>query len=328
MPMLDQVEHSRLRPPDERREIQRACRRSDPRRGRPAVADRPALLHCSMMAGTVCQGLRPDRPLAGAEFGLCSSLQAMLIGARALQQGRADMVIVGGASEFQCAHAGACFLLPRRLASGRAPSTPTPTDWSCPKATWPGHEDAGAGPGRRRPDSSGRPRPGRCHRRPRKKPVGPAQRGPDQGHATGLIARASTLAGCNTSNAMPRPRSWATPPSSRRWPKCCGRQLPAGKKIPVTSVKANIGHALEAAGIAGVIKTVLCMQHKTIPPAINIAHAQSQDRLGIGSLLYADRKLPLGGPPTASRAARRSTPSASAGSTCTSCSTSYDDAAS
>ena len=49
-----------------------------------------------------------------------------------------------------------------------------------------------------------------------------------------------------------------------------GPKFPPGKKIPITSVKANIGHALEAAGVAGLIKTVLCMQHQTIPPAINI----------------------------------------------------------
>jgi acyl transferase domain-containing protein len=49
-----------------------------------------------------------------------------------------------------------------------------------------------------------------------------------------------------------------------------GKQFPAGKRIPITSVKANIGHALEMAGIAGVIKTCLAMQHETIPPAINI----------------------------------------------------------
>ena len=46
--------------------------------------------------------------------------------------------------------------------------------------------------------------------------------------------------------------------------------LPPGKKIPVTSVKANIGHTLEAAGLAGVIKVVLCMQHRMFAPAINI----------------------------------------------------------
>jgi acyl transferase domain-containing protein len=46
--------------------------------------------------------------------------------------------------------------------------------------------------------------------------------------------------------------------------------LPAGKKIPIASVKANIGHALEAAGLAGVLKAVLCLQKGTIPGAINI----------------------------------------------------------
>ncbi len=39
--------------------------------------------------------------------------------------------------------------------------------------------------------------------------------------------------------------------------------------VPVTSVKANIGHTLESAGLAGLIKTLLAMQHGIIPPAIN-----------------------------------------------------------
>src|SRR5690606_18227960 len=49
-----------------------------------------------------------------------------------------------------------------------------------------------------------------------------------------------------------------------------GSKFPPGRKIPISSIKANIGHTLEAAGIAGVIKTVLCMQHRTLPPAINV----------------------------------------------------------
>ena len=47
-------------------------------------------------------------------------------------------------------------------------------------------------------------------------------------------------------------------------------KFPPGKKIPVTSVKANIGHALESAGLSSVIKTILCLKHRTFVPAINI----------------------------------------------------------
>ncbi|MDX1969588.1 MAG: beta-ketoacyl synthase N-terminal-like domain-containing protein, partial [Planctomycetaceae bacterium] len=46
-------------------------------------------------------------------------------------------------------------------------------------------------------------------------------------------------------------------------------RLPTDRKLPIGSVKANIGHTLESAGIAGFVKTVLCMQHNTIPGQIN-----------------------------------------------------------
>jgi acyl transferase domain-containing protein len=43
-----------------------------------------------------------------------------------------------------------------------------------------------------------------------------------------------------------------------------------GRKVPVGSVKANVGHTLETAGLASLVKTVLAMNHGVIPPQINV----------------------------------------------------------
>ena len=51
---------------------------------------------------------------------------------------------------------------------------------------------------------------------------------------------------------------------------------PKNKKIPIGSVKANVGHTLETAGAAGILKAILAIENKTIPPVTN-CHNPSED---------------------------------------------------
>ncbi len=47
---------------------------------------------------------------------------------------------------------------------------------------------------------------------------------------------------------------------------------PVGDRAFVGSVKTNIGHAEAAGGMAGLIKTVLCLEHGQVPPSLNLSN--------------------------------------------------------
>jgi amino acid adenylation domain-containing protein/non-ribosomal peptide synthase protein (TIGR01720 family) len=68
-------------------------------------------------------------------------------------------------------------------------------------------------------------------------------------------------------------------------------------RCPVGSVKTNIGHLESAAGIAGLIKTVLVLQHGTIPPHLHLRELNPHialDRLPL-TIPTASREWPRGG---------------------------------
>ncbi|MET4926552.1 amino acid adenylation domain-containing protein, partial [Streptomyces sp. PSRA5] len=72
----------------------------------------------------------------------------------------------------------------------------------------------------------------------------------------------------------------------------------AGRRpVAVGSVKTNIGHLEPAAGIAGLIKTILTLQAGHIPPSLNFSTPNKSFDFDRSPLFVADRLLPWGSGP-------------------------------
>ncbi|MFF8654376.1 SDR family NAD(P)-dependent oxidoreductase [Streptomyces huasconensis] len=72
-----------------------------------------------------------------------------------------------------------------------------------------------------------------------------------------------------------------------------GRRRTTGV-LPIGSVKTNIGHLEPASGIAGLLKALLVLRHRTIPPSLHASPPNPDIDFAGLNLVTADRTVPLG----------------------------------
>ena len=126
--------------------------------------------------------------------------------------------------------------------------------------------------GRRRPDPGGDPRhggqPGRAEQRAHRAERAGAGGGDPRGAGERRVSAAADVGyveAHGTGHLAGRSRS-----RSRRSGAVLAPGAPTDRPLLLGSVKTNIGHLEAAAGVAGLIKVVLALQHGTIPPHLHL----------------------------------------------------------
>ena len=67
-----------------------------------------------------------------------------------------------------------------------------------------------------------------------------------------------------------------------------GKGRPSDQPVMIGSVKSNLGHLESAAGIAGLIKAVLVLQNRAVPPHLHLTELKSSYSLGTAATGYSD----------------------------------------
>ena len=79
----------------------------------------------------------------------------------------------------------------------------------------------------------------------------------------------------------------------------CGER-PAEAPLIIGSVKTNLGHLETAAGVAGLVKAVLVLKHRQIPPSLHFKTPNPHIDFAKLKLRVNDRAGAVSGRPTAS----------------------------